>query len=527
MSTQPFIQNLLSSKFYDHPTPQLKVIETHVSWVILTGKYAYKIKKPVDFGFLDFSTLEKRKYYCEEELRLGQQFASEIYLSVIPITGTHEQPQVNGSGPILEYAIKMREFPQEDLFSVLLKQGRLTENIIDQLGELIAEFHKKTPVAPKESRFGLPNEVHAPTKQNFEQIAPLLTDPADIQQLKRLETWADQQFTQHQTLLQERKTHGFIRDCHGDLHLANIILYQNKPLLFDRLEFNEDLRWTDVIADLAFLVMDLTEKKQIGLANQLVNTYLHYTEDYQGLALLPYYLAYRAVVRAKIALFRLKQEGLAQKEKEEIQGDYYNFIKLAEFYTLPTKSYLIITHGFSGSGKTTAAKKCVSYCGAIQINSDIIRKRLFNIPLQGDSNSNLNSGIYTAEATEETYKKLGALAKIIIKAGYTALVDATFLHASQRTSFYMLAKQLEVPFYILHCQTNELETEQRIKNRLNDSTRISEADLTIVANQRKTADSLTEQEKKHTLVIKDKQTSVKNILEKICPAIPDYMTGEN
>lgn len=518
MSTYSLIKNLLSSELYDHPTPNLRLIETHVSWVILTGKYAYKIKKPVNFEFLDFSTLEKRKYYCEQELCLGQQFAAEIYLDVISITGTDKQPHINGPGPILEYAIKMREFPQENLLSNRLKQGKLTENIIDQLGELIADFHKKTPVAPQTSRFGLPEEVHAPTTQNFKQIISLLSDAADISQLKRLEIWTDKQFKQHYALLQARKNLGFIRDCHGDLHLANIILYNNKPLLFDRLEFNEDLRWTDVIADLAFLMMDLTEKKQIGLANQLVNTYLHFTGDYQGLSLLPYYLVYRAVVRAKIALFRLEQSGLNNKEKKEIQNEYYNFINLAEFYTRPSKPCLIITHGFSGSGKTTIAKKCVNYCGAIQINSDIIRKQLFHIPLHSRSNSNLNSGIYTSAATKKTYEKLESLAEITIKAGFLALVDATFLQHTQRTAFYTLAKKLKIPFYILHCQVRESEIEQRINDRLKSPACISEADLATLLEQKKNAEPLTSSEKKYTINI-DKNTSIKIVFEKICPHI--------
>lgn len=519
MLTYPLIKNLLSNEPYDHPAPKLALIETHIAWVILTGKYAYKIKKPVNFGFLDFSTLEKRKYYCEEELRLGQQFSSEIYLAVVPITGTKEQPQINGAGPVLEYAIKMHEFPQENLLSSLLKRGCLTENRIEQLGELIAEFHKKAPIAPKASRFGLPKEVHAPTQQNFEQIAPLLSKASDIKQLERLTAWADQQFEQHQPLLQERKKQGFIRDCHGDLHLANIIIYNNKLVLFDRLEFNEDLRWTDVIADLAFLMMDLTEKKQTNFSNQLVNTYLYYTEDYQGLALLPYYLSYRAVVRAKIALFRLKQEGLNNEEKKEIQHAYYNYIKLAEFYTYPSKPCLLITHGLSGSGKTTIAKNAVKYCGAIQINSDIIRKNLFNILLHASSNSKLNSGIYTVRATKKTYKKLENLAKIIINAGFTALVDASFLQHTQRTVFYKLSKQLKIPFYILHCQINDSEITQRIKNRLNNPTRISEANLTVLLDQKKNIEPLTNAEKEYTLIIKDKQIPLKNILEKICTRI--------
>lgn len=508
MSTYSLIKNLLSSTPYDHPTSHLKLVETHVSWVILTGQYAYKIKKPVNFEFLDFSTLEKRKYYCEKELELGQQFASEIYLAVLPVTGTHEQPTINGTGPILEYAIKMREFPQEDLLSALLKQTRLTERIIDQLGELIAEFHKKTSIAPMESPFGLSQEVHTPTKQNFEQIAPLLSEATDSEQLKRLETWADQQFQQLQTLFQKRKELGFIRNCHGDLHLANIILYKGAPILFDRLEFNEKLRWTDVIADLAFLVMDLTEKKQIKFANQLVNTYLFHTEDYQGLRLLPYYLTYRAVVRAKIAIFRLQQEGLSSEEKEMIRDNYHSFIELAEFYTRPPQPCLIITHGFAGSGKSTTAKEIVKCCGAIQVNSDVVRKRLFNLPLQSRSNSPLNGGIYTEETTKKTYAKLAELAETIINAGFTALVDASFLKRSQRIIFYDLAKQLNVPFYILHCEAVDFKLEQRIKSRLSNPDAISEADLSILLDQKRHVEPLTNLEKAHTLSIKDIQTSL-------------------
>jgi uncharacterized protein len=524
MATHLLIKNLLSNKVYEHPTSHLGVIETHVSWIILTGEFAYKIKKPVDFEFLDFSTLAKREYFCRKELQLGQQFAAEIYLGVIPITGSPEHPQINGTGPIIEWAIKMREFPQENLLSNMLRRGGLTEPIIYQLGELIAEFHQKTAAAPANSRFGLPEQVHAPIKQNFQQIAPLLTSPSDIEQLQRLEKWANHQFQQHKALIQKRKKQGFVRDCHGDLHLANIILYKNKPVLFDRLEFNEDLRWTDVMADLAFLLMDLTEKKQKKLANLLLNTYLCYTEDYQGLTLLPYYLMYRAVVRAKIALFRLKQQGLSKQEEHEIQREYYNFIKLAESYTQDAKPCLILMHGFSGSGKTYFAKNLVEHCGAIQLNSDIIRKRLFDIPLAMRTHSSLNKGIYNPRATKRTYKKLYQLAETIITGGFIALVDASFLHYAPRFLFRRLAKKLKIPFYILHCQATDFEIKQRIKKRLTSNDAVSEADLAVLHYQKTTLEPLTRLEKKYTFSIKEKQTSLKFIVETICPKACDTVT---
>ncbi len=517
MPNSSLIKNLLSNRAFNHPVVQLGLIETHVSWVILTGKYAYKIKKPVDFGFLDFSTLKKRKHFCEEELRLGQLFAPEIYLAVVPITGTIAHPQINGdTGPILEYAIKMCEFSQDNLLSALLKKGKLSAGLIDQLGQLIAEFHKKTPVAPKNSRFGLPLEVQAPTQQNFEQIIPLLSDATDIAQVKRLELWANEQFTKHKKLFEKRKEQGFIRDCHGDLHLANIILYHDKLVLFDRLEFNEDLRWTDVIADLAFLAMDLAGKKQPHLANQLINTYLQFTGDYEGLNLLAYYLSYRAVVRAKIALFRLNQKDLDDKEKLTIRNDYYNFINLAEFYTHSKKPCLIIMHGLAGSGKSTIAKKIAIECGAIQISSDIIRKQIFDIPLYENSNSSAYGGIYTPQSTEKTYNKLLALAKIVITAEFTALIDATFLFHAQRLMFYKLASLLKVSFYILHCQTDDLKIIQRIKKRNARNNRISEATSTILKHQKELLEPLLKSEQQHTLIIDDKLSTFKTVLDNIC-----------
>lgn len=512
------IKNLISKDAFNHPTHQLELIETHVSWVILTGKYAYKIKKPVDFGFLDFSTLKKRKYFCEEELRLGQLFAPEIYLAVVPITGTIEHPKINGdTGPILEYAIKMCEFSQDNLLSALLKQGKLNPSLIDQLGQLIAEFHKETAIAPENSHFGLPNEVHAPTQQNFEQIISLLKDSDDIEQINRLKLWANDQFTKHQKLFKLRKEKNFIRDCHGDLHLANIIFYHDKLILFDRLEFNEDLRWTDVIADLAFLAMDLSGKKQFKLANQLINTYLQFTGDYLGLNLLAYYLSYRAVVRAKIALFRLNQKDLNDKERLDVRNDYYNFINLAKSYTETKKPSLIIMHGFAGSGKSTIAKKIASECGGIQINSDIIRKQIFNIPINENSYSSPYGGIYTPQSTEKTYNKLLNLAKIIIKAGFTVLIDATFLLHSQRIMFYNLAKLLKVPFYILHCQTNDREIIQRIKKRKLKNKSISEANVSILKLQKELEEPLSKLEQQHTFIIDNKLNNFKIALNNICP----------
>lgn len=500
-TTNPLIQNLQKPEIFNHPVSQFKLIETHISWVVLTGDFVYKIKKPFDFKFLDFSTLEKRKFYCEEEIRLNKLLAPEIYLDIVTINGDTEHPQINGKGPVIEYAIKMKQFPQNILLSDLLKQEKLNEAIIDDLAKLVADFHHKTPAAGADTRFGTPEHVHFPVVQNFDQIEPLLTDKKDLEQIARLRAWTEAQYKQHHALLEKRKQQGFIRDTHGDLHLGNIILYHNKPILFDRIEFNDDLRWNDVLADIAFLAMDLEDKKQPAFAHRLINTYFSHTQDYEGLALLPYYESYRATVRAKISLFRLMQPGLSEQEKNAVTQDYRNFINLAEKFTHPTKPALLITHGLAGSGKSTIARFLVEKLGAIQISSDVVRKKLFDLPIDARTDSGLYSGIYSPEATQKTYQQLGKLAETIIKAGYIAIVDATFPKHEQRTQSQNLADQLHVPFCILNCEAPIKELETNIKARQAKNTDASEADVAVLHALEKNVEPLNTNEKLHALAV--------------------------
>ncbi len=501
MSTQILIQNLLDPKFFPHPVRYCKVIETHISWVILTGDFAYKIKKPLNFQFLDFSSLEKRQFYCEAEIRLNKLLAPEIYLEVVKITGTAEKPQLNGDGNIIEYAVKMREFSQDRLFSELLAKHEITSALIDKLARLIAEFHQHTPVAASDSAFGTPEHVHAPVLQNFDQILPLLTDAADREQLKQLREWAEQQYKKHYELFKHRKVHGFIRDCHGDLHLGNIILYKEQPLLFDRIEFNDDFRWTDVMADVGFLAIDLDYHQQETYANRVISTYLTYSGDYHGLSILPYYIAYRAVVRAKVSLFRLSQPGLSAAEQQAIKQDYHDFIAIAQRLTQPTQPELFITHGLVGSGKSTVARVLVEQCAAIQLSSDIERKRLFGLPLDAKTNAALNQGIYDPQISQKTYTHLLEVARTIIKAGYSVVIDATFLKKAHRDEFHHLAQQLQVPFKILNCQAPRAQLEQWINKRQMENRDPSEADLKVLTMQEKNLEALTAEEQAYTINI--------------------------
>ncbi len=510
------IKNLQKPELYNHPVKYFKLFESHISWVILTGGLVYKIKKPVDFEFLNYSTLEKREFYCHEEIRLNKLLSPEIYVDVVTINGSVENPTINGKGKIIDYAVRMHEFPQDQIFGHLLAEKKLTPELIDRLAKLIAEFHKKTLVAPAATAFGSPTNVHAPVVQNFDQIFTFLTDEKELAVIAGLRKWADEQFHTHHELLQYRKNKGFIRDCHGDLHLGNIIYFNyNKPLLFDRIEFNDEFRWTDVVADIAFLAMDLDDHKQSALSHRLINDYFNATGDYEGLALLPYYLSYRAVVRAKVALFSLSPTNLTEAQCAAIWQHHRDLIRLAQQYMVKKPPALLITHGVTGSAKSSVARLIVEKLAAIQINSDIERKRLFTLPPNAQTNSELNSGIYHPDTTAKTYNRLADIAKIIINAGYPVIIDATFLKQEQREKFYQLAKFLQVPFAILHCQAPRAQVEQWINARKAEKDDPSEAGVEVLTMQEKAIEPLTDHEKKLSINIDTTKIDETVLLEHI------------
>lgn len=500
--TAKLIQNLQNPKLFDHPVKAFHVIETHSSWVLLTGVMAYKIKKPVDFKFLDFSTLEKRQYYCELEFEINRKLAPSIYQRVIKITGAEEHPVLeNGHGTPIEYAIQMREFPQENLLSEMLAQGKFTARILDAIAYRLAHMHQQAARTRPEMEYGTPEQVHAPIQQNFDQIRPLLQDETDLKNLLRLEKWSDEEYNRLKKVFQARKDLGYVRACHGDVHLGNIVLLNYRPVLFDAIEFNESFRWTDIMSDVGFLVMDLKDKQHPHYAHRLLSVYLEHIGDYHGLQVLPYYVVYRAMVRAKVSLLRAMQLNLSKTEQEDLWKMYRNYIQLALKETGSRNPSLLLMHGFSGSGKSTLARWLVEQMGAIQIRSDVERKRLSGIGRMMSSRASLNQGIYRENVTQRIYQRLLDLAAQVITAGFPVIVDATFLNADKRNLFAELATKLKVPFLIIDCQADDATLEAWIKRRLLKRKDPSEATLEVLEMQRKTADPLSAAELEHTMTL--------------------------
>lgn len=493
-----FIQAMLKPEFYDHPVGTCELIETHISWVILTGDFVYKIKKPINLGFVDFSTLEKRKFYCEEELRLNRRLAPNIYLDVIPITGSAENPTLTGKEKAFEYAVKMQQFSHNMQLDLVLARNELRQDMVDSFAELIALFHQDIEKANSASGFGEPEQVYQPAKENFIQIRERISDKSKIDLLSKLERWTEDTFNEIKNIFNQRKEKGFIRECHGDLHLKNLAWQKNKPLAFDCLEFNENFRWIDVISEISFLIMDLDVHHQPELAQHFLNKYLELTGDYEGCSVLRFYLVYRVMVRAKVDAIRAAQAGISPQEYDEANAEIVSYLQLALKYTHKTKPFVIITHGMSASGKSTITQPLLGNLVAIRIRADVERKRLFNIKSGQNSSANIQQGIYTKEATHKTYLKLLELTERIIDAGFPVIVDATFSTIEQRTLFKKFASQKQVSFNILNFITSEETLKQRIRNRKKD---VSDADITVLENQIKNWQPIKQNEEKYSVSI--------------------------
>jgi aminoglycoside phosphotransferase family enzyme/predicted kinase len=481
--TLPLLAALRRAACYPHAVRDVRIIETHISWVLLTGTWAYKIKKPVNLGFLDFTTLESRRHFCEEELRLNRRLAPQIYEAVVEIRGTREHPLVAGRGPLLEYAVKMREFPQDALASTLLSRGQLTPHHVDQLAQTIAEFHARAECAEDTSPWGAPDAVLRRAIENFEQLRPCLAAAPDRSALQSLRDWTEREYAKRKDAFAARRREGWVRQCHGDLHLRNIAVLDGRPVAFDCIEFDDQLRWIDVMSEVAFVAMDFEDRGRRDFAWRFLNAYLEATGDYAGVDVLRFYLVYRALVRAKVHALRARQPGIEPDERQRLDRIVQQYLELAARFTECGNAVLIITHGVSGSGKTSATQSLLGRAGAVRVRSDIERKRLHGLPALARSDSSAGAGIYTKEATAATYERLRLLSRAIVEAGYPAIADAAFLKRGERDAFRALAATLRVPFLILAFDAPQATLRERMARRLGSGTDASEADLAVLERQ--------------------------------------------
>lgn len=477
--SDPLLQALCNPALYPHPVQGFRVLETHISQVVLTGGHAYKIKKPVRFSFLDFTRLEDRRRYCEAELALNRRLSGDLYEAVVAITGTPEAPVLDGEGPAVEYAVRMREFPQEALLDAVQARGALAAEVMDTLARRIARFHMTTPEAPPDHPQCRTAALFHPVTENFRLIRPLLVDAEDRTRLDALERRAHDEFARLESRLAARIADGRIRECHGDLHLGNIALLDGEAVPFDCIEFNDAFRVIDVASDIAFLIMDLESRELPGLAARVLNGWLEETGDYDALGVIDFYKAYRALVRAKVNLLRLTQTE-DPSVRTAVLAEYRRYAALADRCRPPAGRLLVITCGVSGSGKSRAGLRAVERLRAVRLRSDVERKRGLSAP---GAASGIGAGLYAPDVTEVVYARLGELARRVLASGYPAVLDATFLKRQYRERAAALARDLGVPFAILACEAPRDLIVRRLTARRTEGKDPSDATPAVVDAQ--------------------------------------------
>jgi hypothetical protein len=478
VEARDLIGGLLAEDAYPHPVKDLRVVETHISWVLLTGDYAYKLKRPVSLGFLDFTTLAERRFYCDEELRLNTRMAPELYLDVVPITGSVEHPVVGGGGEPIEYAVKMVQFPDSARLDRRLESGGLSVEGLRRFAESLAHFHA-TADRRESDHYGGPGPITKQMLANLEQLEPLL-DPAERARLPQLLHWTRTELGARHEQLSERAALGMVRECHGDLHLSNLVSLASGIVAFDCIEFDPALRWIDVIDDVGFLMMDLELRGRNDLAYAFADSYLAATGDYEGGRLLDLYRVYRSVVRAKVAAVARRQSHESPQDGtgEKIQ----RHLQLANRYLAPHSPILVLMHGLSGSGKSWLAGRLAPRLPGLRVSSDLERKRLAGLASNSRSNSPVGAGLYSASANQATYARLAELARGLIDAGHHVIVDAAFLTRVQREDFYALARSAGAPCVVIECAAPRETLEQRITARAAKPS-VSEADHAVLNYQ--------------------------------------------
>lgn len=516
---KPVAEALRHPEAYPHHAASidgLQVVETHISWVFLTGRFAYKLKKPVDLGFLDFSTLERRHHCCLEEVRLNRRLCPDLYLDVLPVTVTGDSFIVGGSGPAVDYVVRMVQFDRSFELDRLLSTNTLQESRISEIASIVADFHQSAMPAAVSTPYGTPEVLLVPMLENLDLTAELMHTKEESTAIQEIRTWTTEKHHQLEPAFRQRKADGFVRECHGDLHTGNMVIWNDRVTIFDCIEFNPNLSVIDVISDAAFLFMDLQHAGRSDLAWRFLNCYLFETGDYAGLRLLRLYCTYRAMVRAKVTAIRLTQE-TDTEQRNKVLEEHRSYLSLALGYVRPDLPQLLIMHGVSGTGKSYLATRLASAGGFTHLRSDIERKRLFGIPPLGSSRPS-GIDIYTREASERTYQVLLAATQAALSGGWSVIVDATFLRKRQRQPFIELAARLGCRCAVLSLLAPSETLRERISARLISGADPSEANIEVLEEQLRSVQTPDENEKALIIEI-DTQgpVNIEKLLEKLTP----------
>ncbi len=482
MARPDFIEQLLRPKAYPHPCVTVRLVETHISWVFLTGDYAYKVKKPVHFNFVDFSTADLREHYCQEELRCNRAFSPELYVDVVKIVRTAEGGiRIGGDGDVVDHAVKMRQFPESSALDRLLAEGGLEPETLSRFGLELAGLHAALPRLEASSG-ELERRILGPVLDNFATLkaTEAARDRADM--LRALEAASTDAFHAQRSTFSRRLSEGYVRECHGDLHLRNLVMIDGRVRAFDCLEFNPDLRWIDTASDAAFLIMDCAVRDRVDLAYAFHDGYLTGSGDYLGATLSPFYQTYRSVVRAKVAALEI-EDSLGSASVAGARERLDGHLEWAWARLHRPRGQIILMCGLSGSGKSYLAERLVPRLPAVRIRSDVVRKAAAGLDPLDRSRSSPDAGLYTRSRSESVYAEMQTLALLLAAAGETVIVDATFLERTTRSAFRDAAAAVGVACVVLHCRASESTMRTRVDTREREGTDVSEAGVAVLEAQ--------------------------------------------
>ncbi len=482
MSTAPgLIEAMLRPDFWPGAAGKVDMLQTHISWVFLAGEHAWKVKKPVNPGFADFSTLERRKHFCERELELNRRLAPQLYLDVWPISRHGASFRLNDAGHVVEYCLKMARFPQQDLLDARLATERFDPAWMDILASDIARFHEHAAHDEAMQAWGEADVLDKHIRANLD-VAARHADAAPADIMRVLQAFRIDSIRAHAADFRARQKARRIRDGHGDLHLRNIALFRGRPVAFDCIEFNDAFRLIDTMNDAAFLVMDCDARQRPDLGLRFLSRYLEFGGDYSGLALLPLFLAYRATVRGKVGCLLAEDVHADATTRKQALADARDYFRLAATYAQRPRPRLYAVCGFSGSGKSRLALAGCGPARAIIIRSDATRKRLAGchavarvVPADWP--------LYGTQMSARTYAAMFDAAKTALQAGFSVILDATFLRREDRNAVRQLARETGVKSRLLWLDAPPDELRRNIRQRMRQGQDESDADLNVLEHQ--------------------------------------------
>lgn len=464
------VHDLLRPEAYPESPAQVTLHETHISWLFFTDSHVYKVKKPVDFGFLDFTTLEKRRYYCHREVELNRRLSPDAYLGVVEVRYASGHHAVEGPGETVEYAVQMRRSPAERMMSELLQRGELAVEHVERLADKIAAFHREAETSPEITRLGGRQAVRTNLRENFEQTERYIGATIGRAAYDDIRAFSWAFLDAYDDLLARRERHGCVRDCHGDLHTAQVCIEDGITVL-DCIEFNDRFRYSDVANDVAFMAMDLDYYRRADLSHRFIRRYVRQAGDGDLERLLPLFKCYRAYVRGKVTSFLMDDPDLTPCERRQAKGAAGRYFRLAHRYARRHRPRgLFITVGLTGTGKSVTASELARRWSLTYLASDVVRKELAGLASTEHRYEAYGAGLYAPDMSSRTYQELARRAQDLLRRGVSVVLDASFLRREYRRLALEAASSTGVDTWVILCRVSSDIARRRLETRSPEQT---------------------------------------------------------